>query len=71
MKFFFIINLFFFVFVVQMPLNLVRNGIQSFTWEGVWRSILPASLATSLDVRKDAGHTLKSSLKVCFLFLFY
>ena len=42
--------------------------MQSFAWEGVWRSVLAANAATSLDVRKDAGHTLKSSLKVRFSF---
>ena len=47
-----------------MPLGIVPNAVHSFTWEGVWRSVLAASPTTSLDIRKDAGHTLKSSLKV-------
>ncbi|CAF4047827.1 unnamed protein product [Rotaria sp. Silwood2] len=47
----------------NIPLGIVPNAVHSFTWEGVWRSVLAASSATSLDVRKDAGHTLKSSLK--------
>lgn len=53
----------------QLPLGIVPNAVHSFTWEGVWRSVLAASPSTSLDVRKDAGHTLKSSLKVCSLLL--
>lgn len=51
----------------QLPLGIVSNGVHSFTWEGVWRSVLAANAATSLDVRKDAGHSLKSSLKVCYM----
>ena len=50
--------------VMKMPLGIVPNAVHSFTWEGVWRSVLAASPTTSLDVRKDTGHTLKSSLKV-------
>ncbi|UJR35129.1 hypothetical protein I4U23_027900 [Adineta vaga] len=47
----------------NIPLGIVPNAVHSFTWEGVWRSVLAASPSTSLDIRKDAGHTLKSSLK--------
>ncbi len=53
---------------MKIPLGIIPNAVHSFTWEGVWRSVLAASPTTSLDVRKDAGHTLKSSLKVCSLF---
>lgn len=53
--------------VLKMPLGIVPNAVHSFTWEGVWRSVLAASPTTSLDIRKDAGHTLKSSLKVVSL----
>jgi hypothetical protein len=51
-------------FSLKIPLGIVPNAVHSFTWEGVWRSVLAASPTTSIDVRKDAGHTLKSSLKV-------
>ena len=49
---------------LQLPLGIAPNAVHSFTWEGVWRSVSAASPNTSIDVRKDAGHTLKSSLKV-------
>ena len=49
---------------VQLPLGIAPNAVHSFTWEGVWRSVSAANPNTSIDVRKDAGHTLKSSLKV-------
>jgi hypothetical protein len=58
-------------FFLKIPLGIVPNAVHSFTWEGVWRSVLAASPTTSLDVRKDAGHTLKSSLKVCCFISLY
>ncbi len=57
------------IYLFKLPLGIVPNAVHSFTWEGVWRSVLAASPTTSLDVRKDAGHTLKSSLKVCSLII--
>ena len=56
---------------LKIPLGIVPNAVHSFSWEGVWRSVLASNQLTSLDVRKDAGHTLKSSLKVCSFFVLF
>ena len=39
-------------------------GNHSVRWEGVWRDLAALSGNTSFAVRSQAGHTIKSSLKV-------
>ena len=43
-------------------------GQHSFSWEGMWREVTELSKNASFAVREQAGHSLKSSLKVitCF-----
>ena len=40
-------------------------GAHSVRWEGVWRDLGCLSNTTAFAVREQAGHSLKSSLKVC------
>lgn len=54
-----------FLVVFQLPSVI---GQHSFSWEGMWREVTELSKNASFTVREQAGHSLKSSLKVisCF-----
>ncbi len=49
------------LFVFQFPSVF---GVHNLQWEGVWRELACLTQATSMAVREQAGHSLKSSLKV-------
>ena len=55
----------FFLLLFQLPSVI---GQHSFSWEGMWREVTELSKNASFAVREQAGHSLKSSLKVitCF-----
>ena len=55
----------FFLLIFQLPSVI---GQHSFSWEGMWREVTELSKNASFAVREQAGHSLKSSLKVitCF-----
>lgn len=38
------------------------NGVHTFSYEGIWRELI-SSLDSAFDVRKQSGHSLKSSIK--------
>ncbi|XP_031549193.1 sorting and assembly machinery component 50 homolog [Actinia tenebrosa] len=46
-------------FSYTLPSNL---GVHTIGWEGVWRNLTGMEPRTSFSVRKNAGHSLKSSL---------
>ncbi len=52
---------------VELAFPTVLGG-HSVRWEGVWRDLGCLSNSTSFAVREQAGHSLKSSLKVRKLF---
>ena len=51
----------FFLLIFQLPSVI---GQHSFSWEGMWREVTELSKNASFAVREQAGHSLKSSLKV-------
>ena len=41
-----------------------KNNSHSLRWEGVWRELSCLTRTTAFSVREQAGHSLKSALKV-------
>lgn len=49
------------VVLFQLPSFIGQHFL---TWEGMWREVTGLSKDASFAIRKQAGHSLKSSLKV-------
>ena len=49
------------IVLFQFPSDI---GQHTLSWEGMWRNVTELSKSASFAIREQAGHSLKSALKV-------